>query len=131
MFEQVFLSSLVIFTTIMINFLCVCLFIICEYSHILVMLSNYSISCRKLSLEENLFLLTCVSIELKSVQRYDWVPKISYQNGGKMYLSFHRPGIFCKKRTPTVIGSPQRAMIQENEVENPPKSNPSSKSMQT
>ena len=31
-----------------------------------------------------------------------------------------------QERMPTVYGSPQRAMVQENEVENPPESNPSS-----
>ena len=36
-----------------------------------------------------------------------------------------------QERMPIVYGSPQRAMIQENEVENPPESNPSSKSIQT
>ena len=32
---------------------------------------------------------------------------------------------------PTVYGSPPRATVQENEVENPPESNPGSKSIQT
>ena len=36
-----------------------------------------------------------------------------------------------KERMPTVYGSPPRAMVQENEVENPPESNPSSKTIQT
>ena len=35
------------------------------------------------------------------------------------------------ERMPTVYGSPPRAMVQENEVENPPESNPSSKTIQT
>ena len=36
-----------------------------------------------------------------------------------------------QERMPTVYGSAQRAMIQENEVENPPESNPSSDIPQT
>ena len=36
-----------------------------------------------------------------------------------------------QERMPTVYGSPQRAMVQENEVENPPESNPSSDTIQT
>ena len=35
-----------------------------------------------------------------------------------------------KERMPTMYGSPPRAMVQENEVENPPESNPDSKSIQ-
>ena len=34
-----------------------------------------------------------------------------------------------KERMPTVYGSPPRAMVQENEVENPPELNPSSKTI--
>ena len=36
-----------------------------------------------------------------------------------------------KERMPTVYGSPPRAMVQENEVEIPHESNPSSKTIQT
>ena len=35
-----------------------------------------------------------------------------------------------KERMPIVYGSPPRAMVQENEIENPPESNPSSKTIQ-
>ena len=45
----------------------------------------------------------------------------------KCYVFFTQVRQLLQERMPTVYGSPPRAMVHENEEENPPEPNPSSK----